>query len=47
MAEMKESLSKKLAREGINAAVSILPTAGTFASVLSAGETAARRGIRL
>jgi hypothetical protein len=41
MLEMKGSLPKKLARRGSTAAVSVLPTVGTFASVLSTGETVA------
>jgi hypothetical protein len=38
MAELKGSLPKKLAKEGINAGLSLIPVVGTFASAISAAE---------
>ena len=39
MAEMKGSLPRKLAKEGVNAGLSLLPAVGTLASAVSAVET--------
>lgn len=41
MSEIEGSLPKKLVKEGINAGISLIPVAGTFASGVSAAETLA------
>ena len=38
MAELKGSLPKKLAKEGVNAGISFIPVVGSFAAAVSAAE---------